>query len=173
MPKEVRYVYEFGPFRLDPAERLLIRGDQALSLTPKALDTLIVLIENSRHIVTQEELMNRVWPDIYVEEPNLAQHISMLRKVLGEREDGGQFIETVPKRGYRFVVAVKKTKLMPTEADLSAAIKPAGYSQPVESDPPAKIDRKEKSLKTNGRIERLRQWKAPVRPNAAIQSSRE
>jgi serine/threonine protein kinase/DNA-binding winged helix-turn-helix (wHTH) protein/pimeloyl-ACP methyl ester carboxylesterase len=122
MPKQVKYVYEFGPFRLDPAERLLMRGDQALSLTPKALDTLIVLTENSRHIVTKEELMNRVWPDIYVEETNLAQHISMLRKTLGEREDAGQYIETIPKRGYRFVVQVRKIKLMPTEASLATRI---------------------------------------------------
>ena len=71
---------------------MILRDDQILSMTPKALDTLIVLVENSRHIVTKEELMNRVWPDIYVEETNLAQHISMLRKILGEREDGGQYI---------------------------------------------------------------------------------
>jgi len=129
MPKQVRYIYEFGPFRLDQAERLLLRGDQVLSLTPKALDTLIALIENSRHVVTKEELMNRVWPDIYVEETNLAQHISMLRKVLGEREDGGQFIETVPKRGYRFVVPVKKVKHVPTEASLANQISSAESSQ--------------------------------------------
>lgn len=89
---------------------MLTRGDDALSLTPKALDTLLALVENSRHVVAKEELMNRVWPDIYVEETNLAQHISMLRKVLGERPDGGQYIETVPKRGYRFVVPVKKIR---------------------------------------------------------------
>ena len=122
MPKEVRYVYEFGPFRLDPAERMIARGEQILSMTPKALDTLIVLVENSRHIVTKEELMNRVWPDIYVEETNLAQHISMLRKILGEREDGGQYIETVPKRGYRFVIPVKKIKLLPTEASFATSV---------------------------------------------------
>src|SRR5574341_2591241 len=103
MAKQTRYLDEFGPFRLDPAERMLTRGDDVLSLTPKALDTLLALVENSRHVVAKEELMNRVWPDIYVEETNLAQHISMLRKVLGERPDGGQYIETVPKRGYRFV----------------------------------------------------------------------
>ena len=129
MPKQVRYIYEFGPFRLDQAERLLLRGDQVLSLTPKALDTLIALIENSRHVVTKEELMNRVWPDIYVEETNLAQHISMLRKVLGEREDGGQFIETVPKRGYRFVVPVKKVRHVPTDASLANQISSAESSQ--------------------------------------------
>ncbi|MEK7830336.1 MAG: alpha/beta fold hydrolase [Acidobacteriota bacterium] len=129
MPKEVRFVYEFGPFRLDPAERMIVRGEQVLSMTPKALDTLIVLVENSRHIVTKEELMNRVWPDIYVEETNLAQHISMLRKVMGEREDGGQYIETVPKRGYRFVVPVKKIKLLPTEASFATSLHSADSAE--------------------------------------------
>ncbi len=118
MPKDPRYIYEFGPFRLDPTERILARAGDILSLTPKALDTLIVLIENSRHVVTKDELMARVWPDIYVEEANLAQHISMLRKVLGEREDGGQYIETVPKRGYRFVISVQKVRYTPTQADI-------------------------------------------------------
>jgi serine/threonine protein kinase/DNA-binding winged helix-turn-helix (wHTH) protein/class 3 adenylate cyclase len=124
MPKQPRYLYTFGPFRLDPAERLLARGDLALALTPKAFDTLLTLIENSRHVVTKEELMNRVWPDIFVEETNLAQHISMLRKALGERPDGGQYIETVPKRGYRFVVPVSKIRYEPSEIKTGAEKSP-------------------------------------------------
>src|SRR5215813_8387248 len=124
MPKQPRYLYTFGPFRLDPAERMLAREDLPLALTPKAFDTLLTLIENSRHVVTKEELMNRVWPDIYVEETNLAQHISMLRKALGERPDGGQYIETVPKRGYRFVVAVSKLKYEPSEIKTGEAKQP-------------------------------------------------
>jgi serine/threonine protein kinase/DNA-binding winged helix-turn-helix (wHTH) protein/pimeloyl-ACP methyl ester carboxylesterase len=115
MPKQPRYLYEFGPFRLDPTERMVMRGEEVLSLTPKALDTLIVLVESSTHVVAKNELMSRVWPDIFVEETNLAQHISMLRKVLGERPDGGQYIETVPKRGYRFVVKVKKIRVDTTD----------------------------------------------------------
>jgi len=127
-------LYEFGPFRLDPSERLLTRGDLTLALTPKAFDTLLTLVENSRHVVTKEELMNRVWPDIYVEETNLAQHISMLRKVLGERHDGGQYIETVPKRGYRFVVPVNKIKYEPTEIKTNAVQQPGngGEKKPSE-----------------------------------------
>ncbi len=135
MPKQVRYVYEFGPFSLDPAERLLMRSEQVLSLTPKALDTLIALVERSRHIVTKDELMSRVWPDIYVEETNLAQHISMLRKIMGEREDGGQYIETVPKRGYRFVVPAKKIKLLPTEVSMAAHFSSAESAKRKESNP--------------------------------------
>src|SRR5262245_62755143 len=121
MSRQPRYLYEFGPFRLDPSERMLTRGDLALALTPKAFDTLLALVESSRHVVTKEELMNRVWPDIYVEETNLAQHISMLRKVLGPRPGGAQYIETVPKRGYRFAVSVIKIRYEPSELKTSDA----------------------------------------------------
>ncbi len=125
MFKQPRYLYEFGLFRLDPSERSLTRGDLELALTPKAFDTLLALVENCHHVVTKEELMNRVWPDIYVEETNLAQHISMLRKALGERPDGGQYIVTVPKRGYRFVVPVNKSKYEPSELKTSAHEQPS------------------------------------------------
>src|SRR5215471_21583375 len=139
MSKQPRYLYEFGPFRLDPSERMLTRGDLTLALTPKAFDTLLTLIENSRHVVTKEELMNRVWPDIYVEETNLAQHISMLRKVLGERPDGGQYIETVPKRGYRFVVQVNKTRYEPSVIKTSAAKQPQVEIEKKTSEPPRSL----------------------------------
>lgn len=108
MSKATKHFYEFGPFRLDPVEGLLLRDGQAVALTPKAFDTLLVLIESSGHVLGKDELMSRVWPDSFVEETNLAQHISALRKVLGEREQGGQYIETVPKRGYRFVAQVRE-----------------------------------------------------------------
>jgi serine/threonine protein kinase/DNA-binding winged helix-turn-helix (wHTH) protein/class 3 adenylate cyclase/alpha-beta hydrolase superfamily lysophospholipase len=121
MPKQVRTVYEFAPYRVDPTERLLWREDECINLTPKALDTLIVLVENSKHIMTKDELMELIWPDTYVEEANLAQHISMLRKALGEKAGGGQYIETVPRRGYRFTVAVKKIQHQPTKAYLTLA----------------------------------------------------
>src|SRR5262249_40629829 len=121
MSRQPRYLYEFGPFRLDPSERMLTRGDLVLALTPKAFDTLLALVESSRHVVTKEELMNRVWPNIYVEETNLAQHISMLRKVLGARPGGTQYIETVPKRGYRFAVPVNKLRYEPSELKTSDA----------------------------------------------------
>ena len=74
-----------------------------MSLTPKVFDTLLVLLENSSHVLTKKELMEKVWPDSFVEENNLAQNISILRKALGEGKEGEQYIQTVPKRGYRFV----------------------------------------------------------------------
>ncbi len=116
MSGTVNQLYEFGPFRLDPREHLLLRESNPIPLTPKAFDTLLALVENSRHVMSKDELMRRVWPDTYVEESNLAQNISTIRKALGEREDGGQYIETVPKRGYRFVVRAKKVRYEPTSA---------------------------------------------------------
>lgn len=98
---KVRF-YSFGVFRVDPLERLLFNEDREVSLTPKAFDTLLVLLENCSHVLTKQELMRKVWPDSFVEENNLAQNISTLRKALG-----GDYIQTVPKRGYRFVGDVR------------------------------------------------------------------
>jgi len=94
--------YVFGVFRVDAAERLLFKEERELPLTPKAFATLLVLLENCSHVLTKQELMRKVWPDSFVEENNLAQNISTLRKALG-----GDYIQTVPKRGYRFVGDVK------------------------------------------------------------------
>jgi DNA-binding winged helix-turn-helix (wHTH) protein/Tfp pilus assembly protein PilF/TolB-like protein len=95
--------YEFGPFRLDSAQRLLFRAGQPLPLEPKVLDTLLALVENRGQLVEKEALIKRVWPDTFVEEGNLTRNIHQLRKVLGKNSNGGEYIETVPKRGYRFV----------------------------------------------------------------------
>jgi DNA-binding winged helix-turn-helix (wHTH) protein/pimeloyl-ACP methyl ester carboxylesterase len=99
-------VYGFGSFRLDTRERQLFSGGKPITLPPKVFDTLLVLVENNGHILTKEELMQQVWPDSFVEENNLAQNISALRRVLGETADL-KFIETVPKRGYRFTSQVQ------------------------------------------------------------------
>jgi DNA-binding winged helix-turn-helix (wHTH) protein/TolB-like protein len=90
---------EFGPFRYDPAQRVLFRGADLVPLPPKALDTLHVLLENRGRIVDKAELLRRVWPDTTVEEIGLARNISILRKALGD--DFDSYIETIPKRGYR------------------------------------------------------------------------
>ena len=99
-------VYDFGPFRLDPAERRLLRHDQPVSLTPKCFDLLVLLVENNGHLISKEEMLERLWPNQFVEESNLSFNISSLRKALGEGEDGDRFIETVPKKGFRFVAQV-------------------------------------------------------------------
>ena len=102
--------YEFGPFRLDVTERVLLRQGKPVQLTLKAFDTLLVLVERRGHIVEREELMKTVWPDSFVEEGNLTVTISVLRKVLEGGEDGHSYIETVPRRGYRFTAEVRQQR---------------------------------------------------------------
>src|SRR5262245_38921696 len=101
-------VYEFGDFRLDVRERRLLRGGEPVPLTRKALETLRVLLERSGRLVTKDELMQHVWPDTVVEENNLNQNISVLRRALGEHT-GPPFIETAPGVGYRFVAGVTRS----------------------------------------------------------------
>src|SRR3981189_862279 len=104
---EGKHFYEFGPFRLDPAERLLLRHNQTIPLAPKAFDTLLVLVENSGHLLTKDELMKRLWPETFVEEVNLAQNISAIRRRL-DGKNGDRYIDTVPKGGYRFTAETRK-----------------------------------------------------------------
>lgn len=101
--------YEFGRFRLKTAERVLLREGELVPLTPKVFDILITLVENRGQVVAKDDLMKRVWPSTYVEEGNLTQNISLLRKALGESPGGVQFIETVPRRGYRFVADINES----------------------------------------------------------------
>ena len=90
--------YEFGPYCLDVGERVLLCDGKPVQLTPKAFDTLLVLVERSGCVVERAELLAAVWPDTYVEEQNLTFNISVLRKTLGERAGDVQYIETVPRR---------------------------------------------------------------------------
>lgn len=110
MSLQEKRLYEFGPFRLDTAERLLSRDGRPVPVTPKAFETLLVLVRNSGHLMDKEELLKAVWPDTFVEEANLTQNIFTLRNVLGESKDEHQYIETVPKRGYRFVASVREVR---------------------------------------------------------------
>jgi len=108
MLRQARHIYEFGPFLLIPAERQFLRDNEPVSLTPKSFDLLVVLVENSGHLIEKGELMKRIWPDSFVEEANLSVNISALRRALGEGPDENQYVETVPRRGYRFVASVKE-----------------------------------------------------------------
>jgi DNA-binding winged helix-turn-helix (wHTH) protein len=105
---KAKHIYEFGSFRLDSEEKVLMRDGQAVPIPPKDLETLLVLVERSGHIVEKDELMEKVWPGVFIEEGNLSRRIFNLRQVLGEGPGGRQFIETVPKRGYRFVGSVRE-----------------------------------------------------------------
>ena len=100
-------LYEFGPFRLDAEERLLVRDGNALPLTAKLFDTLLLLVENNGHLLLKDEMMKSLWPDSFVEEVNLSQNVSRLRKVLGETP-GEQYIATISGRGYRFIADVRE-----------------------------------------------------------------
>src|SRR5580658_11374775 len=112
----VNGLYEFGEFRLDPQKRSLWHGQELIALTPKAFDTLLVLVESTGQLVAKDDLMKTVWPDSFVEESNLTQTIFMLRKALGQTRDQG-YIVTVPGRGYRFVADVKPvSRTTPAEA---------------------------------------------------------
>jgi pimeloyl-ACP methyl ester carboxylesterase/DNA-binding winged helix-turn-helix (wHTH) protein len=99
-------IYAFERFRLDAGKRLLFAGNEIVSLRPKAFDTLLALVENRGSVISKEDLMRLLWADEFVEENNLAQHIHAIRKSLGARIDGGKYVETIPKRGYRFVADV-------------------------------------------------------------------
>ena len=108
MSEQTSDFYEFGRFRVKSDERVLLRGEDLVSLTPKAFDILLTLLENDGRIVNKDDLMKKVWPNTFVEEGNLTQNVSLLRKALGESANGPQFIETVPRRGYRFVALVNR-----------------------------------------------------------------
>jgi DNA-binding winged helix-turn-helix (wHTH) protein/Tol biopolymer transport system component len=108
MFKQPRHLLEFGRFRLDRTERFLFQDGAAVPLSPRLFDTLLVLVENRGHVVQKNDLMQKVWNDAAVEENNLTQSISSLRKILGDNLEGPKFIETIPKRGYRFVAPVKE-----------------------------------------------------------------
>jgi TolB-like protein/DNA-binding winged helix-turn-helix (wHTH) protein/Tfp pilus assembly protein PilF len=103
-----RHLYRFGSYTLDAEERVLLRNGQPVALPPKDLETLLVLVERAGHIVEKEELLERVWPGVFIEEGNLARRIFNLRQVLGDGADERPYIETIPKRGYRFIAALQE-----------------------------------------------------------------
>jgi DNA-binding winged helix-turn-helix (wHTH) protein len=102
------FIYEFREFRMDPRRRLLIRNGEAVALTAKAFDTLLLLVQNSGRLLEKDKLMKALWPESFVEEGNLSQNISKLRKTLGDDQNGNRFIETIPKTGYQFVAPVRQ-----------------------------------------------------------------
>jgi len=100
--------YAFGPFVLNGNERTLLRNGESVTLTPKVFETLLVLVENHGRVLTKSALMDALWPETFVEESSLAQNISLLRKALANPDDDQTYIETIPKRGYRFIGDVRK-----------------------------------------------------------------
>ena len=137
-----KHFYEFGAFRLDTDERILLREGRLVSLTPKSFETLLVLVKNSGRIIDKEELLDKIWPDTFVEEVSLAKMISLLRKTLGE-DFRHSYIETVPRRGYRFVAEVREVcqengaqmTSSHQRAEMNVAIEQNGLRAPEDSPP--------------------------------------
>jgi Tol biopolymer transport system component/DNA-binding winged helix-turn-helix (wHTH) protein len=116
MASQVKHLYEFDRFTLDAVERVLLREGRPVRLTPKEFETLLALVRGAGHVMSKEELLKEIWPDTFVGEATLAQNVFTLRKALGEPEGGGAFVETVPRRGYRFAVEVRERREGATEA---------------------------------------------------------
>lgn len=108
MEDKTKPLYEFGRFRIDPEDRLLFKENEVVPLAPKVFGILLSLVEKRGRVLDKDELIQQVWADTFVEEGNLARNVSTLRKALGESEDGRQYIETIPRRGYRFVSPVRE-----------------------------------------------------------------
>src|SRR5262245_43832101 len=122
MRESSHLIYEFGAFQLEPDERRLLHDGKPVPLTPKAFDTLVMLVERAGHLVEKEELISALWPDSFVEEANVAQHVWTIRKTLGEADNGGPFIETVPKKGFRFVTPVVRRSGRDEESPAGAVV---------------------------------------------------
>ena len=149
MSNSSKHFYDFDRFRIDATERVLLSDGEIVTLTQKAFDVLLVLVERRGQIVSKEELMELVWPDTFVEEGNLSQNIYTLRKVLGQTNDGQDFIKTIPKRGYRFVSTVSEHKELQPE---------------VTSESPAARNLPSKPATSNSVVVQFpREHRAPVR----------
>jgi DNA-binding winged helix-turn-helix (wHTH) protein/tetratricopeptide (TPR) repeat protein len=130
MPHNNNLSYEFGPYQLDSGKRVLTCKGETISLTPKATEVLVMLVANAGQLVEKDELLREIWPDTFVEEANLTQNIFMLRRALGDERAGPRFIETVARRGYRFVASVNVVHEQQAE-ELSATTGLAFVPQPV------------------------------------------
>jgi DNA-binding winged helix-turn-helix (wHTH) protein len=162
MSNQQQHLYEFGPFLLDTSERKLFRDGEAVALTSKAFDTLLVLVERKGKVVEKEALMSAVWPDSFVEESNLTNNVYVLRQVLGLGEGGKGYIETEPRRGYRFTAQVRElpqasheevvlerhavTRIVTEEEE------PSGHGEKIEQSPA-------RSLPAKGQRDRFLSWK--------------
>src|SRR5712692_8955844 len=136
MSAETAHSYEFGNFRLDPAAKILFCENKPVALTPKVFDTLQVFVEHAGRLLEKDELMQKIWQDRFVEESNLTFNIKMLRRALKDDAHQPRFIETVPRRGYRFIAEVKETfPVIAAETELnrpgSAGILPATSANEV------------------------------------------
>lgn len=139
MPLPALEGHEFGPYRIDTGERLLHRGSELVSLPPKVAGTLLVLVQNAGRMVDKNDLLKAVWPDTFVEEGALTRNISLLRKTLGDTGNEPIYIETIPKRGYRFIAPVRTFAISPDGKDAAAVTVPIAESAaPVAAAAPSR-----------------------------------
>src|ERR1700682_3562048 len=160
MKQEIRRLYKFGQFELDPEQRLLLREGRIIQLTPKAVDLLLALVASGGRVVSKEDLLQRVWPDSFVEEANLSHNIYKLREALGDNADGEQYIETLPRRGYRFVAAVEE---IGDDSDVVIEEHSRSHIVVQESEVPSAIDNVPHALPANTRPARRTLWTVAAR----------
>jgi TolB-like protein/DNA-binding winged helix-turn-helix (wHTH) protein/Tfp pilus assembly protein PilF len=133
MPLTEKEIYEFGPFSVDPTERVMFRDGTLVPLTPKVFDTLVYLVRNRGRLLTKDELLKEIWPKTFVEEVNLAVNISVLRKVFGEGPQDCRYIATIPGSGYRFVAEVRKATTNNEDEQNSITLNGSAMASPVHS----------------------------------------
>ena len=131
MSLQTQPFYEFGPFRLEPSEHKLRAGEIVLPLTPRACDLLLQLLRHRGHLLLKQDLMERVWPESFVEESNLTQTIYVLRRTLASVDPAIEYIETVPRKGYRFLAAVREVVQEEKEESLPASAIPDDRDRPL------------------------------------------
>src|SRR5882672_7437637 len=139
-------LYRFGQFMLDPSRRTLSRANSPVSLTPKAFDVLLFLAQNPNRLVTKEELLQAVWGDTFVEEGNLTQYISHLRKALGDNSEDSRLIVTIARKGYQFTGAVAVAEAADTPKQVAVHV-PAAESSRAAARPAREFPTKEPSPK--------------------------
>ena len=146
--------YEFGPFILDTVQHLLLKGQEPVTLTPKTYDALLVLVRNSGRMLSKEELMAALWPESFVEESNLTQQVSMIRKALGESPGQDRYIVTVPGRGYRFAAQVRawSKEKPPATADRPELVARVEGTGKQEERPSLTLAASEKVLRMESRV---------------------
>jgi Tol biopolymer transport system component/DNA-binding winged helix-turn-helix (wHTH) protein len=145
--------FEFGPFLLDTTERLLLRDGRVVPLTPKVVETLIALVEKNGHIVGKETLMERLWPNTFVEDGSLIQNVSILRRALSYGNGASNYIETIPRRGYRFAADVKESNRSSAEFILAERTRKGGNGARQDELPDAGVAERLDQLDGEPRIE--------------------
>src|SRR5271155_593226 len=147
-------LYRFGEFVLDPGRRTLSRADSAVALTPKAFDVLLFLVQNPNRLVSKEELLQAVWGDTFVEEGNLTQYISHLRKALGDNSEDTRLIVTIARKGYQFTARVAA----PGESAKHGALQAVETETSTTDALPAELPSAEKVTESPSARLGLRKW---------------